>query len=279
VPFSYAYRRSLVSHLSDKYFDPEQPLHETRKFRHDACSIGKNKALAVTRTETGWLYICHRCGIKGMKRLKGLSPSDTVRFITSQKALPRVVDDEVVLLPDDYTTSIPDNGLVYLYNYLTDKEIEYYRVVYSNSLNRVIFPVYDGNSLVTWQGRYLGEPDPKIPKWFNQRTKSKKHNYFKVKRGSNTLVIVEDILSAIRVGRVVDCYAVLGSYIPDELIKEISRVYSEFRIWLDYDKLKASLRYQKKFQMLGLKCKVISTLLDPKCYGTKEIERRVYGQV
>ena len=87
------------------------------------------------------MVYCHRCKLKTFKTIKGLSPKDTIKFINATKAHQPVVGGEAVVLPQDYTTTIPPHGMVFLYRYITSDDIMRHRVVYSSSYDRVIFPI------------------------------------------------------------------------------------------------------------------------------------------
>ena len=263
-----------MKQLPDKsYFDPEATLYQPYRFNHEGCSDGKDDCLIITRVPTGWQVYCHRCKLITFKPIKGLSPSDTIKFVNANKEHESVVKDDYVLLPNDYTTTIPTKGLAFLYKYITAEDVEKYRVVYSPSYNRVIFPIYEGNTLTCWQGRALGEVTKENPKWVIQRTIGKKFNHFKVVKsvGSRVIVLVENILSAIRVGSLSNSWALLGSYIPDELIYILLKEYSKVVIWLDADMLKYAIRMRERFDMFGIVCQVIHTQQKPKDLPIKTI--------
>lgn len=264
--------------INPDYFNPEAPLHIWQRHIHEVCSQGKGASLSILRVETGWYYKCHRCGLKGFKTLKGLSPSQTVKFIKSSQMKQTVAEVEVVL-PSDYTVLIPPQGLAWLYKYITNEDIIEYKIGYSKYLNRVVLPVYVGGTLIYWQGRYLGEVDRWHPKYNNIKQKGRKDIYFSVRgptSDSTQLVLVEDMISAINVGKVAHCTSLLGSYISDDLMMRISKVYSNVMIWLDADKVQESLRYVRRFKTFNnVHCKMIYSKKDPKGYNLTEIERRL----
>ena len=86
-------------------------------------------------------------------------------------------------------------------------------------------------------------------------------------------MIVEDILSAIKVGRVSNSISLLGAYIQDSLALSL-RGYTIY-IWLDSNKYTESLKYLRRFRSFGIDCRIIHTDKDPKCYDTLEIEERL----
>ena len=256
--------------LDDSYFDPEAPLGAPVRFMHEGCSTGKDPCLIVTRTEDGWYVYCHRCKRRGFKPVRGLSPTNMVKFIQSSKKHVPVVDADSVMFPEDYTDKIPPRGLVWALKYMTIEDLVLAHAVYSQSYDRVIFPIYNANTMIAWQGRKLTNEDPNAPKWLLKRIASNKHTLYKVDNcGSDAVVLVEDVPSAIAVGKVMDCYALLGTYVPEHLYLNVP--YDKVIIWLDADAIKLALKYQQKFRQIGKMCKIVYTCKDPKEYSAEEI--------
>ena len=87
------------------------------------------------------------------------------------------------------------------------------------------------------------------------------------------LVLVEDIISAIACGRVVQAVSVLGSpgSVPSQLYGTLS-TKKEVIVWLDYDKRLESIQWAKQIaQNLGIRTRPVWTKKDPKCYTKEEI--------
>ena len=258
----------------DSHFNPESPLYQPLRFNHEGCSDGKDACLIITRLPTGWQVYCHRCKLVLFKPVKGLSPKDTIKFINATAEHKNVVDGEAVVLPQDYTTTIPPHGLVFLYRYMTSDDIIRHRVVYSSSYDRVIFPIYEGNTLVCWQGRTLGVVSKENPKWLIQRIYGKKYNCYKIDDHiSATVVLVENILSAIRISTTHNCYALLGSYIHDDLIRQLLKEYTKIILWLDADKLQYALKVHRRIAHRGCDCRTLYTEVKPKDMSLKQIAK------
>ena len=115
----------------------------------------------------------------------------------------------------------------------------------------------------------------KNPKYLSVRAKGQK-NYFYLNKGRRSITIVEDIVSAIKVGRYTDSIAVLGSYVSDNILDilrtvtvangEITRTnhYDRVNIWLDDDKYFEGLKFAQRLRTFGLNVVTIKTKLDPK---------------
>jgi len=269
------------SDLPNEYFDPKAPLNVPQRFLHKECSEGKDPCLIITKTfhptyGLGWIYICHRCGIKGFKKAKELSRKEWIEFKKSLHIVKQNSSSNTITSPNDYTIQIPERGLAWLYKYdIKPEEIKEFRIGYSPSWQRVILPVYKFDRLIYYQARYVGF-DSDIynkRKYINIKAK-RKDIYFSVIRFENQkeIIIVEDILSAIKVGRHKNTLALLGSYIPDDLILKVKLQGINVSIWLDYDKRISARKYTKRFNALGIKCKQICTPYDPKEYNDNDIK-------
>jgi hypothetical protein len=262
--------------IDDKYFSSDMQQHRGYRYEHDCpTGAGRDRPLVVTRIATGWKWFCHRCGEKGIKWAKGLSPKEWLKFNKARE----VAENNVVAkvkLPHGMTKEIPAAGLAWLYKYgLNDDDISYYGIEYSDTLNRVVLPVYDGNmKLVYYQARNLGEVTDKSPKYMNVKARGRKDIYFEVappERKTESVVVVEDILSGIRVGKQMDTYGLLNAYIPDDLIFGLAKVYPETILWLDPDKWDRMLKRTRRFRSLGLNVKMVRVNQDPKYYTDDEI--------
>lgn len=87
------------------------------------------------------------------------------------------------------------------------------------------------------------------------------------------VVLVEDILSAIRVGRVTSAVSLFGSHIPKDWIPLLTRLSREYILWLDEDKYAESLKQARMLRTLGLNATVVRTPEDPKAYDVSTIRK------
>jgi hypothetical protein len=89
------------------------------------------------------------------------------------------------------------------------------------------------------------------------------------------VVLVEDIFSAIRVGRVVSCMPLFGSVISPSWMAGISKITKDVTIWLDQDKYPEAVKFSQKFRTMGVRANVVFTQLDPKAYNEDFIKETV----
>jgi len=275
---------------------------------HYLCN-GKKDAFTITRTLDGCVYNCYRCGTTGaiylssspnraLQKLKGLQHGN---INTSGKT-------RRVVLPMDFVSMvhhsrIPPNAYAWLYKYeLDDNDIYNFNIGWSNRIQRVVIPVYSAVppfKLVAWQGRdvfydrnkllfkrgimkhapikYYTEVDTPIYniKSTNQYQINKNKIYFNITNQliNNYIIIVEDILSAIKVHNKYTCsvVALLNSTITDTLVQQLKK-YTKVYIWLDWDARVKAIKASRQFQSQGINAQTIRTRLDPKAVPYREMQ-------
>lgn len=102
---------------------------------------------------------------------------------------------------------------------------------------------------------------PNLPKY---RTTGKKQNSKKIWGiHSPYLILCEDIVSAIKIGRTSSAKACLGTALPAN-IHEIAKNYDRIDVWLDPDKRLEALTMSNILKQFGIKSEPIFTKNDPK---------------
>ena len=268
--------------LSDDYFDPSAPRGQPTRYIHEGCSKRGDKTLVITLVQDGWVYDCHRCGLRGFRDLNGMGGSVVARFARAIfNPVPLVV--EQLTLPERHQD--PDPALVnkadtWLMSFgITEEEKKNAIKCYVDNSTRLVFPVYNNaDELIYWQSRGFRQNEPK---WMNQRAAGKENVYFEVVCSSGSVpsgvvTLVEDIISAVKVGRVCPAIALLGSYIPDKLIWDLTTRFKRIIIWLDFDKRAYTIKRVKRFQEFGLPVLSVFTKDDPKKQTMEVIRSCVY---
>jgi hypothetical protein len=215
-----------------------------------------------------------------------LTPNQTIKKLSEVVDVAKKIAGQKGL-PADFSPDIPTEGWMWLRKYgILDKEVSFYGIGYSNQYSRLVLPVYNLAGLVAWQGRALGKIDKKYPKymtmtngaqsrlWFDSRHGIKQHREY---LETNKIVLVEDIISAIKLGRQFRTIALLGSYVREELIDWMlavnkANVNMTFYIWLDPDKMVESYKIAGRLRSLGLRVITITTSQDPKDEDGSTIE-------
>lgn len=278
----------------EDFLDMAQRLEPgvSKKIAHNGCS--SSAAMIISNDRKGFSATCFKCGGHGFVPHGYLSLHEQNLYRqAAEKERRKQNGSDKITLPVDFSRSIPEAGLVWLWKYgITDEEIATFHIGWSEELKRVILPVYMKGKLVYWQGRSVS-PAVK-PKYLNIGSKTNGTVYFSrhaprtrrqagdIKAESkshqlhddvlNTIVLVEDVLSAIKVGRCTTAVSFLGSSINSSAYAML-RSYSRVRLWYDNDPAgeKARSIYRRVFGGL-VPADDIRTPLDPKCYSTRKIQ-------
>lgn len=177
---------------------------------------------------------------------------------------------------EDFSYSIPANALAWLRKYgITDAEVHKHNICWHEEKQSLIFPVFEDERLVSYTGRYFG-PDKDHPKYMAGGDKKGHYKLFPQEE-SHVYVLVEDYVSAIKVGRHFNCIPLLGAHVPLALILSLSRHEPILRIWLDRDKAESAMKFSARARQYIKDCATIVTDLDPKCYKDSEIKTIVSG--
>lgn len=290
-----------MTHIDrDLVFDIHAPLDQERKFNHgeiedpnpEDCG-DKRERFYVRRTTKGWLYHCFNCGIKGFKGISAKEYATNFRDSVGQFGIrsihPRlqVSGDQVFSLPRQAPMS--REGREWLDKYgITDEEEERYGIYYTDEYaGRIVLPIYEQRRLPPYcQGYQLRRlsGDRKFPKYITRKKEGETLRFWARKEQStndSTTVVVEDILSAIIVGRQCQALSLLGSpkKLPDDVFSLLQSRPGNIAFWLDPDKFAGSIDYAKRFISLdsgGRNVVAIRSDKDPKDYSDEEI--RIYLQ-
>ena len=193
-----------------------------------------------------------------------------------RKAAPRT--NKTIQLPFDSTDELPTHVLEWLNKYsLTDVECKLNHLLWSEHWQRLIFPYFnEALELVAWQGRSF-DPNSKA-KWFSQGDLVD-FIYLRGNTKAQTVVLTEDIISAIKVTRIGSVCAspLFGSHVSTKRLLRLKKFYGTIKVWLDYDKHQYSQQVSNTARALGIDCQSIVTPKDPKEYNTKEISEWLYS--
>lgn len=176
-------------------------------------------------------------------------------------------------LPDDFGTDFSEEAVQWLAKYgLSVPRAIANGIGFSASKKQLIFRVLGADrELLWWQSRNLDPVIAKRKKYFNGGDPIDIRPIYGESLGQR-LVLVEDIVSAIRVGAVFPSMPLLGSYLPRQKLVRLARLYSSLWVWLDSNKFKEAQEISKQAKMLGLESRAIYTDLDPKCYSDDQIK-------
>lgn len=250
------------------------------RINHDSprCS-GTSKSMRIDRHDNGSISAyCFRCHSSGNYRGDGLVVTSARKAVGAERSEHRFIDGLASQYNsgDDDSSAWPVSATYWIRSKsITPEEIRRYGIRFSPLSNRVIFPIYWEGNLEGYISRKIYKED-KLPKYINNL--KSKVAFKSIIHDKDEVVIVEDILSAIKVGRITNCIAILGTSINDTILKYLLQ-YKSYIIWLDNDNrvvINNSIKLLKRLRLFG-KVKYINTDKDPKEYTDKEIEEILYG--
>ena len=225
---------------SDSHVIRKEPCPECRR-------IGNDKSGDNLAVYSDLHCYCFRCGYSSGRK----SFTRTEQKPTSQ-----------IVLPSDVTMELPFAAKDWLKQYqLTRLDTNRNHVMWSDKWSRIIFPYFNEVELLAWQGRYVGEDKTKA-KWFSQ---GKIHEIIHpLQVHQRQAVLVEDIVSAIKVSKICGAIPIFGSSVSTKQILRLKSIVDEVWFWLDPDMRGKSLKLAHISNTLGLTAHTIFSDKDPK---------------
>ena len=226
---------------------------------------------------------CHRCGSRdnlatyddGSQWCWGChyyKPPQISAFVTQKKKEESVEGtNSNIILPADLSTNFPPQVLEYVGKYgITVEELIRNDYSYSHKQQSLVRS-YRGNSGDAKQRANGFESISRLlqTKRVKKFTGSKEdcNTICRAKHPRKAgLVLVEDSLSSIKVARVCDSMALLGTNLPMLKLMQIEKLYDKVWVWLDKDKFKEAWDIATRIKWMGIQTQVILTDLDPKEY-------------
>ena len=252
---------------------------------HDECEAGRDtkKRLYIRRLEDGTvLAYCHHCSKSGRYIPSAFKIRKSVVSSTSTSKEPArdsTSSKLTVSLPSDYEPDPrewPVQARAWCYKGgLTDEDIKFGRLGYSDFYKRIILPAFDADGITMYQLRRIFDTDTK-PKYISYGMGKSSLLVLDRSKCMGSVAIVEDVLSGVRVSKFTPALVLLGSHLHDKHIEYIlSNKINNIYIFLDNDnpiiKSKA-LTMKQKLDMIVDKVTITKTDKDPKEYSDKELQ-------
>ena len=164
----------------------------------------------------------------------------------------------------DTIKDIPQKGMQWLLKYgISREEIAKYGISWEPARRLLVLI----NNKDYWQARNFG--------FGNYKYKSNGMKPLQIYGEGDTIVVVEDVLSAIKIARCryerICASPLLGSSMPKQTMSQLTKQYGTIHVWLDRDKAKQAVNIRNQLRSLGVTSKAIITPKDPKEYNKTEI--------
>lgn len=183
-------------------------------------------------------------------------------------------------LPFDFTLLLPSGPLAWLRQYgITDAERFRFKLGWSDFYESLILPSYDlyGNLLVC-QRRYFGKEG--FPKYHTSGYPESviwtvRPNFAEKPTDTfnGTLVVVEDVVSAIKVGRYAEATPLWGSNWSLDKLNRVSDRWKSVLFWLDFNKTAEAMKFKVEAEPFFETVGVLSTEKDPKANDDGKIKQ------
>jgi hypothetical protein len=213
-----------------------------------------------------WCWSCHYYE-HGDKSLRSL--------FKDKESMPVRVDSSVELPADTRLLTeagLSSEPLLWLVSYgITVDEMNRLKFMWSEERKWLMFPVLTHKGeVLAFQARIFG----KGPKYYNSPNLHKHlvmEGWSFYADDTYNICVVEDMISAIKVGRVMPSMCLFGSALLSNHIAMLEEACDKAIFWLDLDKAETSERYARLLGSRKIRTAVVVTRLDPKSYTTEEI--------
>jgi hypothetical protein len=178
------------------------------------------------------------------------------------------------MLPGDFSKEVPNHAWKWLLQYgLPFTYWEEY-CGYSEADERLVFKIGKPNmafSIGRWTPKFGDDEPYEKRKWYLYG--DNRNHCEVIGNPTENIVLVEDIVSAHKVGQVTQCIPLFGTNYNDAIIYFLMTQHKKVIMWLDNDQ--AGLVNSRAARLQSLtQCQVsvMTTDRDPKCYSIQDIE-------
>lgn len=222
----------------------------------------------ISNSPAGLRLHCFRCGENLFVKHGRLSASDVLAMRKRDEAEAELAYPDVVPM---YVDGVHPDAILWILKagITPERASDEYGFGWSDRSSRVIVPVlHNGDPAGVWTGRSV---DGRKPKYLMPRG-SVGASWFRLRGDRKACVVVEDILSAIRVSEAgYNSIAVLGTTVSSTQ----ATLLADYPVvgWFDGDKAGRSgfVKLRKALGPYGITPKRVQTQRDPKTYNRNEI--------
>lgn len=245
------------------------PERSSRRFPHHC---GDGRPLQISREGASIRAWCHRCSLSEVWRLEE-SLQDRLARLQAQGEGDRGIGQGLPHPPTYPLSEWPLEARTWLWKAgLTEREILARGLYWHAPSDRVVIP-YPGQGF--WIARAYQKG--RAPKYLSQTPKPRD---LCVRFGAgDVLVLAEDILSAVKLSRVTEAWALLGIRVSDYQITRILQDGRPVVTWLDPDQAgqAGATKIRAQLRAFGVPVRNVVSLRDPKLHSAAEIKEYLYG--
>ncbi len=182
---------------------------------------------------------------------------------------------DVKVLPADFSREVPARAWEWLLQYGLGWKYWQPFVGWSEKDSRLVFTV--GEPVSFSLGRFIGtgtvEGQKPPHKWLSYGDCHRAAHVIQPSvNAGNSLVLVEDLISAHKVGQIAPCIPLFGTKVSSSVIPSLRHYGLPILMWLDKDQDAMMARRAAGLSVLaGLSVSYVSTESDPKCLSLSKI--------
>ena len=243
-------------------------LRDEEFIRRDCPSCSGKNTFTATKEMGQIKYNCYKldCNIGGYHNVD-LTAAE-IKQLLSIRETPRETERETMEIPEYVVQPSAEHDKYH--KFVAQWGLKDSRLLYDVKDERVVFPIYHKGRIIDANGRAVGN---KQPKWYRYTGAG---DYFFVHADSETLIIVEDCVSALVIKQIlpnVNAMAILGTSLTDKHMEKIAE-YSNIIVALDPDAAHKTLQFSREIQLwTGAKTIAFNLDDDIKYKVDNDIER------
>lgn len=256
---------------------PHIPLGGRKRIPHDC---GEGRPLVVFRNDPESSAYCHRCGKVGYHE-RVMSLEERLAMQQKQLAADKAARDSMELpaVSHQDPADWPQALKVWFYRMgLGPAHIAALGAYYNSEMDRAVLLIRDAaGRVVYWTARHAH----RAPKWLGPDVP--KHGLvarFGVGKG-DSIVLLEDVLSAYKVGLVCEAWCLFGTKLKDSVLAELLNDPRPVVTWLDDDRGRpggknpgqdSARQMRNRLRALGKEVRNATSERDPKYLPRDRIE-------
>lgn len=272
--------------LSRDEFVPFAPDRGKVRVNHlsEYCT-GDSASLIISRDDNAGISAhCFRCGARGYY-------SGTIHHQSATERRNRFAGGSVVSPkwgpPSDATTALPKVAREWLAKAgLQSSVTEAEGFLWGEEKSQLWIPVRQ-HCVTAFGPRLVGHVLRGFaPKSYLTRAMDRERFYglyrclpedAQVGRSTDTIVLVEDVVSALRSSEICDTIALLGTSIPPAALSQMVKDgYKEAVVFLDGDNSIVKMQARKIAKSLPIPHRIVETGQDPKSYSSQALRKLIY---
>lgn len=180
-----------------------------------------------------------------------------------------------ITIPDNLDNRFPYIVQTWLEKYgITEQETKRNGFKWHEASQSLFMPIFGMNcEILAYQLRYFGSSTDK-PRFISRGKFNDICHFLPAApqdSKASSLVLVEDLISAIKVSRHRHAMPLFTSNLSPDRATRIARYFDSITLWLDYDKAQEATKIAKKYNSLFSYVAVVVSMCDPKEYSDEQI--------